>query len=100
MPSWSLTPAQALRDPQDIGKWLREFASIGPAPWILAPFRIMVRPWFAADLSEFIRAALPALAVLLAHYFWVVRADVSFEEASIDASRKLAERVAAIRFHL
>jgi hypothetical protein len=84
-------------DPQEWGAWLRGILSAGPAPWLLAPFRCLVRPWFAADLPEFLRFALPALAVLIAHYIWVVRADVSFEEASIDASRRLAERIAAVR---
>jgi hypothetical protein len=32
-----------------------------------------------------------------AHYWWVVRSDVSFEEASIDQARQLAEKVAAVR---
>jgi hypothetical protein len=34
---------------------------------------------------------------MLLHYVWVVRADVSFEEASVEASRRMAEKVAAIR---
>ncbi len=47
------------------------------------------------------RAALlalgPALLLMAAHYWWVMRANVSFEEASIEASRKTAERIATIR---
>ena len=34
---------------------------------------------------------------LLLHYWWVVRADVAFEEASLELSRKFAERIAAVR---
>jgi hypothetical protein len=39
----------------------------------------------------------PALAVLLLHYLWAVRAQVSFEDAAIVHARKRAERVAALR---
>jgi hypothetical protein len=35
--------------------------------------------------------------LLLLHYAWVVRSNVAFEEASVEASRKVAEKVAAIR---
>jgi hypothetical protein len=31
------------------------------------------------------------------HYWWVIRADVSFEEASVEASRALADKIAAVR---
>lgn len=37
------------------------------------------------------------LVVLGLHYLWVIRADVAFEEASLEASQKLAERRAAVR---
>jgi len=37
------------------------------------------------------------LGVLAAHYWWVVHSNVAFEEASIDASRKLAEKITAMR---
>jgi len=68
-----------------------------PVGWILAPFALIVRPYFAGDLSSFSLVIGPALAVMALHYLWVVRADVSFEEASIDHARKQAEQVAAIR---
>lgn len=31
------------------------------------------------------------------HYFWVILSDVAFEEASVEASQKLATRLAAVR---
>src|SRR5207249_9017453 len=37
------------------------------------------------------------LLLLLLHYGWVIRSNVAFEEASVEASRKLAEKVTAIR---
>jgi hypothetical protein len=68
-----------------------------PAGWILAPFALVVRPYFATGYRDFFLAAGPALLVLVFHYWWVMRADVSFEEASLEQARQLAERVAAIR---
>jgi hypothetical protein len=34
---------------------------------------------------------------MLLHYLWVIRSDVAFEEASVEASQKLAQKLAAIR---
>ncbi len=79
---------------------IRYFGSVLQSPpvgWILAPFALVVRPYFAADIATFAMVIGPALAVMGLHYWWVVRADVSFEEASIDHARKQAEQVAAIR---
>lgn len=72
------------------------FAS-GPLPYLLAPFRWMVTPYFAPDARTFFAVVWPALGLMAAHYIWVVRSDVAFEEASLEASKKLAERTAAIR---
>lgn len=72
------------------------FAS-GPLPWLLYPFRLVVRPYLAADAISFLKAVAPAFCLLLLHYAWVARSDVAFEEASLEASKRLADRVAAIR---
>ncbi len=77
--------------------YLRELATTGPAPWILAPFRIVVRPYFAANAWEFLAAFLPALGLMALHYLWITRLDVAFEEASIELSQKRAAWVAARR---
>lgn len=69
----------------------------GPLPFLLFPFRLVVRPFLADDWLQFLRAFWPALALMTAHYVWVIRADVAFEEASVDASRKHAEKIAAVR---
>jgi ABC-2 type transport system permease protein len=67
----------------------------GPGPWLLLPFRVVVRPYFAPDWMTFGRTLLPAFCLLLLHYWWVMRADVSFEEASIAMSQKRAALLAA-----
>lgn len=96
---WIHSAAEAgpLRSFDDVQDWLRGLFAAGPAPWLLAPFRWIVHPWFARTLPDFLIALGPALLVLAAHYAWVVRADVSFEEASIEASRKAAATLAAVR---
>lgn len=69
----------------------------GPVPYLLYPFRLVIRPYLAPDALAFLRALLPALLILAAHYVWVLRSNVAFEEASVEASQKLAEKVAAVR---
>jgi hypothetical protein len=94
----------AMRSPQqsDLGG-LREFASyvgsqlsVGPLPWLLAIPRVLVAPYFSGSASGFFLALGPALAVLVAHYFWVVHTEVSFEEASIARAEKRAARTRAV----
>lgn len=69
----------------------------GPLPYLLFPFRLVVRPYLAPDWGAFGSVAWPALLLLALHYWWVIRSDVAFEEASVEASQKLAERMAAAR---
>src|SRR5439155_8131232 len=51
----------------------------------------------AHDGKMFLEALMPALGIMALHFIWVVRADVSFEEASIDASKRRAAFLAAHR---
>jgi ABC-2 type transport system permease protein len=69
----------------------------GPALYLLYPFRLVVRPFLAPDAVAFLGALAPALLIFLLHYLWVIHADVAFEEASVEASQKLAKRLAAVR---
>ncbi len=69
----------------------------GPLLYVLYPFRIVVEPYLAPDATTFLKALGPALLLLVLHYAWVVRANVAFEEASVEASKRMAERVAAMR---
>jgi len=65
--------------------------------WVLLPFAVVVRPYLAANATAFFTALGPALLLLGAHYFWVVRSTVSFEDASIELAARRAERLNAIR---
>jgi Putative ABC exporter len=90
-------PALDPRHLAAVAAYVRAVAAVPPLPWLLAPFRWVLGPFFASNGAEFLRALGPALLVLAAHYVWVLRAEVSFEEASIDLSRRRAERLAALR---
>jgi len=82
---------------ESVKDYFQQVLVSGPLPYLLFPFRLVVRPYLAADGLAFLVAVGPALLLLALHYFWVIRSDVSFEEASVEASQKLAEKVAAVR---
>ena len=70
----------------------------GPVPSaVLLPFRVVTAPTFAHDAGPWVRAIVPALAVMAAHYVWVVRTDALFEDAAIEASTKRAALIARRR---
>jgi ABC-2 type transport system permease protein len=96
----SAAPAPAASDFADfaaIKYYLRHALESGPALYALIPFRLVARPYLAPDAAAFLVAFIPAAVLMLLHYWWVVRADVAFEEASVELSRKFAERIAAVR---
>src|ERR1041385_5085498 len=100
--AWAVRTIPELRsaDLKDLGTMKDYFEQLllsGPLPYLLYPFRLVVRPYLAPNWLAFLVAVGPVLLVMLAHYFWVIRADVAFEEASVEASQKLAERIAAAR---
>lgn len=77
--------------------WFEGIAATAPLSWLLVPFRWMVAPIFAPDGAGFLRALVPTVALLALNYLWVVRAQVSFEDAAIAYARRRAELVAAKR---
>lgn len=85
----------------DSGQAMLRYASgvlaTPPLGWLLVPFKWVVAPLFASDAHALLRALPPALLLLLLHYAWVVRSDATFEDASIDAARRKAVKVANIR---
>jgi hypothetical protein len=83
---------------------LRTFSSyvvsqlhVGPLPWLLAIPRVLLAPYFAGSGRAFLLAFGPALLVLVAHYYWVVYTEVSFEEASIARAEKRATRIRRVQ---
>jgi ABC-2 type transport system permease protein len=53
---------------------------------LLFPARVLVRPMLAEGWSEWAGELLPALAVLVVHYLWVMRSDAAFEETAAAAA--------------
>ena len=86
-----------LQDLEGIKDYAQQVLIAGPLPYLLYPLRLVVRPYLAQNALALLYALGPALLVLLLHYAWVVRSNVAFEEASVEASRKLAEKVTAVR---
>jgi hypothetical protein len=94
LPHFEITETTDLRD---FGRYLGEVFSSGPIPYLLFPFQMAVEPFFAQNTKTFLLAMLPALLLLALHYVWVLGSNVAFEEASVERSKKLAEKVAAMR---
>jgi len=83
--------------PQTLLNYIEGMLATPPLAWVLFPFRLAVRPFLAESLTHFLFVLWPVLLLLGGHYFWVVRSDVAFEEASVALSQKRAERAAAMR---
>lgn len=77
--------------------YLVAILNAGPLPWLLWPLKAIVKPLFAPDWIAFSQALLPAILIYALHYAWVVRSEVSFEEASIAKAEKRAAKVAAFK---
>ena len=84
--------------PVAVARYLGSLLTRGPLSWLLLPATWVVRPLLAPDARALLAALGPALAVYAVHYAWVLRAEVSFEEASIArAERRAARRSLALR---
>jgi ABC-2 type transport system permease protein len=59
---------------------------------VLWPFAAVVRPVLALTPAAFAWALPPGLAVLLAHYWWVMSSDARFEDAALAAERRQSKR--------
>jgi len=92
----SLPPRKGLT-PESIVAWISELAWSGPAFYILLPFRALVRPALAPEPVSFLLSLIPALLLVLLCYAWVLRSDVSFEEASLERAERMARRIEAAR---
>ncbi len=77
--------------------YARGLLATPPLSVLLWPFRAVIAPYLAATPLDFFKALPAALGVVALHYLWVIRSNVAFEEASLDLSRRVAERVAAAR---
>ena len=78
-------------------RWLMAMLDAGPLHWLLQPFTWIIAPFFANGIKAFALALVPAAALLLLHYYWVLSMEVSFEEASLAQAEKRALRRAGLR---
>jgi hypothetical protein len=76
----------------DLAAYAKELLHAGPMPWLLALPKLALAPYFAGSIGDFALAMIPALILLVAHYFWVVNTEVAFEEATIARAEKRAAR--------
>ena len=70
--------------------------TLADAPALL-PFHLAVAPVFATDARAWLLAIGPALALMLLHFAWVVRADAAFEDTAVAASAARARRAGSAR---
>jgi hypothetical protein len=68
-----------------------------PATYALAPFRAVMAATNALSMAEWIRAFPVAIAIVIAHYVWVIRLDAAFEEGAADAGSRRAQIIEAVR---
>jgi ABC-2 type transport system permease protein len=87
----AVSAVPALRGAWDLGpeKFVAAAGEIAARPvpsLLLLPFRWLIRPMLAESWTGWARAILPAAAILVAHFVWVVRSDAAFEESAAAAA--------------
>jgi hypothetical protein len=92
-----MPPAPGVAGPQAVSAWLGAVFGAPVPTVVLAPFRWLATPLFAPDTQAWLRSLVPAFALMLLHYAWVVYSHVAFEEASMDRARRRAERKQALQ---
>ncbi len=98
LPAEQRTVDVAARDfPHALGRWLINVTSAAPLAWVLWPAKLLLAPFFADTWRAWAIALGPALLVIAAHFVWVVRSVVSFEEGSISRAEKRAAMISAMR---
>jgi ABC-2 type transport system permease protein len=99
--AWTLYDSLPLiRSAWNDGSFLGTFDGVLQRPAVSAvlfPFRLLVGAVFTSDPALWPKAILPALALMLVHFPWVLRSDIAFEEASIEAAEKRAKVMSARR---
>ncbi len=80
----------------DPGAWVAALDA-SPAAVLLYPVHCLARLPLSGDALTFLLHLGPALLVVAALAFWVLRADVAFEEAAAAHAEVLARRIAALR---
>lgn len=80
-------PPEDFGDVESVAAWWVAVSGTTPMAQVLAPLRWVSRLALTREVGEFLGLAWPVLLLLGAHYLWVIRATVAFEEASVEAAR-------------
>jgi hypothetical protein len=84
-------------DLRPITAWIVALSTTAPLGWLLWPLKLVIAPFLAVGVRDFLVALAPALAVITLHYLWVVHSAVAFEDASVAQAEKRSARLAAWR---
>lgn len=84
-------------DPLGIVKAMAEAVSAPLPKLVLTPFAMVMAPAFAKSVDAWVWAMIPALAILALHVVWVLRTEVAFEEAAVEASTKQHAMIEKVR---
>src|SRR6266568_3450584 len=84
-------------DPQRGYAALASIMHTGPLGVLVWPLEAVVAPLLAPSAAAFASRVPAALLVFGAHYIWVVRSTLAFEEAAVEHAAKLARRIEAVR---
>jgi hypothetical protein len=95
--AWVWRTLPGIFESTSLADWVAAVLKTNAVHVLLWPFQLLLRPFFAKSTGEFLIALGPPLLVLLAHYFWVIRSNVAFEESSIAHAERRAARVAQWR---
>lgn len=77
--------------------WVPATFADGPLSWLFYPFAMFARPFFVRELVPFLTALAPVLVILAAHYCWVVRLNVAFEERALAHAERQTARITELR---
>jgi hypothetical protein len=77
--------------------WFLQISGSGPVYWATFPFRLAVRPVFAAEPARFAASFMTALVMLILIYAWILRSRVDLGPAAGGAIQQNARRSSAGR---
>ncbi len=64
---------------------------------LLAPFRVLLAPTFANTIADWAPKFAIVVVGLALHYVWVLRTELAFEDAAVEASAARAKRIEAMK---
>ena len=99
--AWSVVQAYpSLRASTGFGDAIERFGAVLQQPIpsaLLAPFRVLLAPTFSHTPREWAIDLLPVVLIAALHYLWVIRTELAFEDAAVEASAQRAKLIEAMR---